>query len=77
MSGIKEMSEKIKKNLDDSRKAFEKRYKWRIDQVKKELIEEFLPHFEWALKELYSTHYNNVKYQIHNNYYIKLKERSK
>lgn len=47
------------------------------EKQKQELIEEFLPHLEWALNELYNTHYNNEKFRIHNNYYIKLKKRLK
>ena len=45
--------------------------------LKNKLIEEFLPHLDWALNELYYSHYNNEKYKIHYNYYIKLKERRK
>ena len=48
-----------------------------VKKIEKELIEEFLPHLDWALNELHPTHYNNEEYQDACSYYKKLKERSK
>ena len=72
MSGIKEIMANIRGQLEGSRKDFEKRYKWRIDNVKQKLIGEFLRDWKWGnvLKShIWSYHKGNCYCPHHSIYW--------
>lgn len=55
-------------SYDDGYNTAEKR-------TRERLIGEFLPHLDWALNELYPTHFNNEEYQDAVSFYKKWERR--